>query len=250
MDEDTDDNTDEGQELDPSDIEAEDILPESVLQAFKDQAESAGSFREFAATLYDDNKKQRDKIRDLKSKVPSDDALVLEGEEAEAVRDALDDDTDVTDLPDVVQRKRELEAKEAKRERQKRRQQACEAAGVNAEAAAKLLPDDAELDVMDEDDEPRAVIRTEDGDVQPLTEHLESEYEPFTDVLFTEDDDGDSSGEGDGSAPSTDSEGTDESESPSLVPPTPSREGEGSSDDTTAGASYVTSRYAGGDDEG
>ncbi len=249
-DSDSDDQTETPFDLDDLSEAFEDALPEGVVDAFEEQADEKGGYEAFAKLLYNDNKKQRDKLRELqqenkrlKEQGPED-QVVLDPETSEAIERRLPDEKGVDDLPDLLDERNEFEQQIEERKRRERVQEASDAAGVDPEALLDLEPDiEVEVQEVDGEDGTQRVALAkgkDDGDDVPLDEYLSDQYPRFESVLFSDD--------------SSEGEGEDEDEQSSTSVPPPSDEDEGDSsagnEDGDPAADYISNqRWAVPDDE-
>jgi len=157
--------------------------PEVLLAKYEDKEKAV---RVLAGKLDDveaDNAKLRKQRRELRKQVPGEGTIVLSPEQAEVLQElgALGEDGD---LQTDQLTERLSEAEDAQEElhslrRRESQREACEVAGLNADAAGDILPSDLEFKVTGEGDDRRAVIVTDDGET-PLSDYVEENYSSAT----------------------------------------------------------------------
>jgi len=221
--------TETGFDLDDISDAVNDALPQEAIEAFKSEAESSGDWEKFARVLYNDNKQQRDRLREvqqennkLREQGP-DDRVVLDEETSAAIQERLPEGTSVDEVPDVLDDFHDLRQQERQRQRRERRQEACEVAGVDPEALGDLEPNaEVAVEEVDGEDESKQVayIENNDGEKRPLDDYLQEEYPRFESVLFS-----DPQAEAEG-------EGETEAESSNNTPNVPTPDDSGGDDAT------------------
>lgn len=161
-------------------------LPDDVMQGLRNLVtkQADGDKQEALKILYDDNKKLRDKVRELEGNVPEEGAIVLTGDEAEsysklqemggfkAVREKLEN------AQADSKRLKELERTEQYRT-------AAEVAGItNFDAFAGLMNGE-KIDVEGEEDEKEVYVTYKDGDEEKRVKLEEYEkLQPYKASLF------------------------------------------------------------------
>lgn len=175
-------------ETDTTDDITREELEEQAQQAVED-----GRAIQKITQLLQDNYEQREQLREVRSRLPGDDQVVLGEEEAEQLRElgALSEDGEVQ-AGQVQERLEEAESAQEELQafrRRERRREVYEAEGLNEEAAEDILPDDIDFEVEEgegEDEETAAYVSTEDGRT-PVSEYIEEEFsEPIQQALTGE----------------------------------------------------------------
>lgn len=163
---------------------------------------SGNSPREAIGQLLRDNFDQRDELRDLREEVrelrgqvPGEDAVVLEGEEADAFQELRERGGDLEDLQEAVQERDQLREDLANRERQDRIQTAADAHGLSAAALTRLVEQDGVDVTVEEEEEDGETVQVayiqngdgeDGGDPVPLQEYAEEEWAEFLPALQAE----------------------------------------------------------------
>ena len=175
---------DENETTDGNDMTQEE-LEQQAQQAVED-----GRAMQKITQLLQDNYEQREQLRELRSKLPSNDDVVLGPDEQEALRELGALGEDGTLQAGQVQ-ERLQEAEEAQEElqayrRRERRRKVYEAEGLNEEAAEDILPEDLDFEVEEgegDDEETEAFVKTDDGRT-PVSEYMEDNFsEPIQNAL-------------------------------------------------------------------
>jgi len=180
-------------------------ITQDDLERQAQQAVEEGRAMQKITQLLQDNYEQREQLRQLRDRLPSDDEVVLGEEEQEQLREVGALGEDGTVQAGQLQ-ERLSEAEEAQEElqalrRKEQRRQVYEATGMNAEAAEDILPDDVEYEVETEtnedgEEEATAFVVTEDGRT-PVEDHIEEHYsDPIQNALFSEAEGGEGEDEG------------------------------------------------------
>lgn len=175
------------------------VMPQEVMQSLKSTADDEGGWKQFAMSLANDNKKLRDKNRDLVDAPKG--AAIIPPDEA----DALAEIKKHGDLSDAAKKLREhdkLKQKIQQREKEETAREALQASGVNSEAflqmdgARDLQYDTVASEQETEDGETvtkqMGVVKvTEEDDagneVQknvPIRQYIEDNYSAFKPVLL------------------------------------------------------------------
>jgi hypothetical protein len=175
---------DENETTDGNDMTQEE-LEQQAQQAVED-----GRAMQKITQLLQDNYEQREQLREVRSKLPSDDDVVLGPDEQEALRELGALGEDGTLQAGQVQ-ERLQEAEEAQEElqayrRREQRREVYEAEGLNEEAAEDILPEDLDFEVEDgegDDEDTTAYVQTDDGRT-PVSEYIDENFsEPIQNAL-------------------------------------------------------------------
>lgn len=180
-----------------------DNVTQEELEQQAQQAVEDGRAMQKITQLLQDNYEQREQLRKVRSKLPSDDDVVLGPDEQEALRElgALGEEGGVQ--AGQVQ-ERLQEAEEAQEDlqayrRRERRREVYEAEGLNEEAAEDILTEDLDFEVEEgegDDEETEAFVKTDDGRT-PVSEYIDENFsKPIQNALAG------STGEGEGSSSS------------------------------------------------
>ncbi len=173
--------------------ETENGVTQEELERQAQQAVEDGRALQKITQLLQDNYEQREQLRTLRDRLPDDDQVVLDEEQAESLRELGALGEEGTVQADQVQ-ERLQEAEEAQQElqayrRKEKRRTVYEVEGLNEDAAEDILPDDLDFEVEEadgEDEEATAYVETDDGR-QPVGEYVESSFsEPIQNALYAE----------------------------------------------------------------
>ena len=175
---------DENETTDGNDMTQEE-LEQQAQQAVED-----GRAMQKITQLLQDNYEQREQLREVRFKLPSDDEVVLSPDEQEALRElgALGENGEVQ-AGEVQKRLQEAENAEEELQayrRRERRREVYEAEGLNEEAAEDILPEDLDFEVEEgegDDEDTTAYVQTENGRT-PVSEYIEDNFsEPIQNAL-------------------------------------------------------------------
>lgn len=177
----------------------EGVMPKEVMDSLKSTADDEGGWKQFAMSLANDNKKLRDKNRELVDAPKG--AAIIPPDEADALAE-IKKHGDLTDAAEKLREHENLKQEIQQREKEETAREALKASGVNPDAflqmdgARDLNYDTVASEQETEDGETvtkqMGVVKVEEEDDAgnvveknvPIRQYVEDNYSSFKPVLF------------------------------------------------------------------
>lgn len=158
------------------------------MQEHGDARQALGALSQKVETLESERKQQREQVRDLKDQVPDDQAVVVDPDTIEELREQGFLDSDDPTADDLIQALQEEREQRVTLQNKQRFEEVVSVTGANRDVLKDIGADTLTYEVEEETDDDgntmeTAYVKTDDGRVE-FTQYVKNEYPTLADTIL------------------------------------------------------------------